>query len=96
MIVDGVDAPVDVAQNAVLRDGRRLSTREQFIDRTLLQGEAKRLDIAVDAAQVDAVVAQAAESLPEGVTLEQALSMQGLGYLTERYIANKIMRGHWL
>jgi len=51
---------------------------EQFIDRTLLQGETKRLDIAVDAAQIDAVMARAAESLPDGVTLEQALSMQGM------------------
>lgn len=50
---------------------------EQFIGETLLSAEAERLAIPVSTQEVDDVVARMSKSLPEGLTLEQALARQG-------------------
>jgi peptidyl-prolyl cis-trans isomerase C len=51
---------------------------EQFIGRTLVENEVARQDIQVDEKEIDAVVARLTGTLPEGMTIDQALAAQNM------------------
>ena len=50
----------------------------QFVDQTLMEAEAERRNIEVSEADVDAAIGTLSERLPEGMTLNDALSAQGM------------------
>ena len=51
---------------------------EQFVSQALIQAEAERQAIPVSDEEIDAVIARLSGTLPEGMTLEQALAAQNL------------------
>lgn len=51
---------------------------DDFVNRTLLEGEVTKKDIAVEDTEVDEFIQTAKEGLPEGFTLEQFLEQRGL------------------
>jgi parvulin-like peptidyl-prolyl isomerase len=67
---------------------------DQFISQTLVSKEATRRDIPVSDEEVDAVLANVGGTLPEGMTLEQALQAQNMTVadFRENIVANEQMR----
>ncbi|MDP6491457.1 MAG: peptidylprolyl isomerase [Kiritimatiellia bacterium] len=67
---------------------------DQFISQTLVSKEAARRDIPVTNEEIDAVLANIGSTLPEGVTLEQALQAQNMTVADFRatIVANERMR----
>jgi len=51
---------------------------DQFINQSLIEKEATRQEIPVSDEEIDAVIAQLSGTLPEGMTLEQALQAQNM------------------
>jgi len=67
---------------------------DQFISQTLVSKEAARQDIPVSDEEVDKVLAEISGTLPQGMTLEQALQAQNMAVadLRENIVANERMR----
>lgn len=51
---------------------------DQFINQTLIAQEAERQALPVSDGEVDAIIAKLSESLPQGMTIEQALEAQNM------------------
>ncbi|NQU39893.1 MAG: peptidylprolyl isomerase [Lentisphaerae bacterium] len=72
--------PPQMLEQFLAQMGERMEQQaiEQFISQALIQKEAERQEIPVSDEEVDAVIARLSETLPEGMTLEQALAAQNL------------------
>ena len=67
---------------------------DQFINQSLIEKEATRQEIPVSDEEIDAVIAKLSGTLPEGMTMEQALKAQNmqLADLRESVTGNERMR----
>jgi peptidyl-prolyl cis-trans isomerase C len=72
--------PPQMVDRVVAQAGARLEEQacEQFVDETLLKAEAERQEILVSTQEVNTVIERLSGQLPEGMTIEQALSSRGL------------------
>lgn len=72
--------PPQMAQQFIAQMGPQLEQQavEQFINDTLVQKEAVRLEIPVSAQEIDDVLSRLTESLPEGVSIDQVLAAQSM------------------
>jgi len=70
--------PPQMLQQFMAQMGGQLEKQsiDQFINQTLIAQEADRQALPVGDEEVDAIIAKLTESLPEGMTIEQALEAQ--------------------
>ena len=78
------DGQIPADQLTQLRPRLRQQVREEFVIRTLLEQESAKQNPKVDEAEIDKMIAETRENLPEGVTFAQFLAMQNLTEQTVR------------
>lgn len=71
--------PPQMMQRFIAQAGPQLRQQvtDQFVDKVLLAREAEKRDITPSEQEVDKMLADMSEQLPEGMTLEQAVQAQG-------------------
>lgn len=72
--------PAEMVDNFLAQAGSKVEeqTVHQFINQTLIEGAVARSEISVSGEEIDVVLTRLTNSLPAGVTLDEALAEQGM------------------